>query len=83
MGRITLGLAFLPPWALGDRKRRLTGLQRAAELSGQNKSEEERMLTRLVPPPWPSFQNSPQILAQPELQVLGCPMVEEELGVGG
>ena len=33
-----------------------------------------RMLTQSVPPSQPSSQNSPQILAQPEMQVLGSPM---------
>ena len=41
------------------------------------------MLTRSVPPSQPSSQNSPQILAQPEMQVLESPMAEKELGVRG
>ena len=53
----------------------------AAELSGQVRGG--RMLTRSVPPLQPSSQNSPQILAQPEMQVLGSPMAEKELGVRG
>ena len=45
MGGNTLGLASLPPWALGDRKRCLPGLQRGAPdtrlPSWADKSEEE------------------------------------------
>lgn len=80
-------------WGLGNREKGPFPLPSSAKrnrkyldtrLEGQKRSEGGRTLIRMEHPPWLVLSGfSPKILTQPERQVLGPHLTEQELGFWG